>query len=377
MKNIEKENPQIDWHLPRDLLCEEKKWQDTIPDPPSELMSPFNYFSRFYNEEFIENIAYQSSKFVLEMDHETPNFTTLEIEQYLGILLYVDIIGMLQYRLYWLSESRYPPIADIMETVLQDQPPEEMQSIDEQIISFKGHSNLHQYVKTEPHKWGYKVFTPCGSSGMTHSFQIYEDDSTCTNFGIRISGNIVIELASTIPEHKKYKLYFDNWFSSISLAEQLQDKGIWCVGTIRENSIPNPPLKTGQELKKEGREAHNCAVNSNSGIVIFKWFDNKAINKHIRIPRPAVVSQYNKFMGGVDLADMLIELYHISMKSKRGYMRIFHWKLNVAVINSWLLYCRHHAELKTPGKNMSLLQFQAKIAVGLTTAAKAITRERG
>ncbi|KAJ8891318.1 hypothetical protein PR048_010834 [Dryococelus australis] len=74
---------------------------------------------------------------------------------------------------------------------------------------------------------------------------------------------------------------------------------------------------------------------------------------------------------------MLIELYRISVKSKRGYMRIFHWALNDAVINSWLLYCRHHAELKTPGKNMSLLQFQAKLALGLTTADKDITRKRG
>ncbi|KAJ8878155.1 hypothetical protein PR048_022622 [Dryococelus australis] len=204
-----------------------------------------------------------------------------------------------------------------METVLLDQPLEEMLRIDEQITPFKARLNVR----------------------MMHLFRIYEVDSSCTDFGIEISGNIIIELASTIHEHRNYKLYFDNWFSSISLAKQLQDKGIWCVGTIWENRIPNPPLKTDQELKKEGRGTHSCAVDSNSGIVISNWFDNRVINfistyaavepngtckiwsakdkKHIQIPRPEVVSQYNKFMGRVDLADIIIELYCISMKSKR------------------------------------------------------------
>ncbi|KAJ8867088.1 hypothetical protein PR048_032950 [Dryococelus australis] len=77
-------------------------------------------------------------------------------------------------------------------------------------------------------------------------------------------------------------------------------------------------------------------------------------------------------MGLVVLADFLIELYCISMKSKRFYMRIFYWTLNIT-----LLYHRHHGQLKTPCKNMSHLQFQAKIAVGLTTAAKDITRKMG
>ncbi|KAJ8868173.1 hypothetical protein PR048_031982 [Dryococelus australis] len=119
---------------------------------------------------------------------------------------------------------------------------------------------------------------------MMHLFRIYEGDSTFTDIGIRISGNIVIELARTIPEHKNYKLYFDNWFSSISLAKELQDRGICCVGTIQENKIPNPPLKTDQVLKKDGRRAHSCAVDSNSDIVIAKkWFDNKPSASFIRM----------------------------------------------------------------------------------------------
>jgi hypothetical protein len=50
--------------------------------------------------------------------------------------------------------------------------PEERHSIDEQIIPFKGRSLMKQYNK-KPHKWGFKVFTRAGASGMMYDFEIY------------------------------------------------------------------------------------------------------------------------------------------------------------------------------------------------------------
>jgi hypothetical protein len=39
--------------------------------------------------------------------------------------------------------------------------------------------------------------------------------------------------------------------------------------------------------------------------------------KFIQVQRPHVVEEYNKFMGDVDLADMLLELYQIDIKSTK------------------------------------------------------------
>ncbi|KAK2711497.1 hypothetical protein QYM36_012605 [Artemia franciscana] len=50
--------------------------------------------------------------------------------------------------------------------------PEEHHSIDEQMIPFKGRSNLRQYLPKKPTMWGIKVFTRAGVSGFVHDFEI-------------------------------------------------------------------------------------------------------------------------------------------------------------------------------------------------------------
>lgn len=66
-------------------------------------------------------------------------------------------------------------------------------------------------------------------------------------------------------------------------------------------------------------------------------------------------------MGGVDLADTLIELYRTDHKSKRWYMRIFYWMMDVFIVNGWLLYKRHCAQLSIK-RRLSLLAFRMQIA---------------
>jgi hypothetical protein len=40
-------------------------------------------------------------------------------------------------------------------------------------------------------------------------------------------------------------------------------------------------------------------------------------------------------MGGIDLMDMLVELYRIDLKAKRYYLRIIFHLIDIAVVNSW------------------------------------------
>lgn len=56
--------------------------------------------------------------------------------------------------------------------------------------------------------------------------------------------------------------------------------------------------------------------------------------KKVTIPQPALVGQYNRNMGGVDLMDNNISNYRIAIRGKRWYVPIIFWLFDVAMNNS-------------------------------------------
>ena len=241
-------------------------------------------------------------------------------------------------------------------------PAEEYNATDEQVIPFKGHHSLKQYLRNKPHKWGYKVFTRAGTSGIVYDFEVYQGKDTIVgdnSEGLTISGSIVTHLAKDL-YGSGAKIFFDNWFSSIELLKALQSHDLHAVGTVRSSRIGKCPLKSDKELKKSGRGSYDYAVERNSNICAVRWLDSKDVTlvssyvavgetdsvkrfdasskTVITVQRPEIVREYNKFMGGVDLCDMLLELYRINMPLKRWYFRFVFYCIDVSVANSWLIY---------------------------------------
>ena len=57
-----------------------------------------------------------------------------------------------------------------------------------------------------------------------------------------------------------------------------------------------------------------------------------------QVPCPESVKSYNKFMGGVDLADARRKTYTCSCRSKKWWHRIFYYLVDTAVVNSFILF---------------------------------------
>ena len=97
------------------------------------------------------------------------------------------------------------------------------------MIPFKGRSNLRQYLPKKPTKWGIKVSTRAGVSGFVYDFEVYQGKRTLVEDDIEpdleVGGNIVLFLMRTLPDTTNYKIYFDNWFSSLKLMSLLKIKG--------------------------------------------------------------------------------------------------------------------------------------------------------
>ncbi|XP_015438099.1 PREDICTED: piggyBac transposable element-derived protein 3-like, partial [Dufourea novaeangliae] len=403
-------------------VCETAWKEETIY---REVRDPIKYFSEFFDDEIINKICNETNLYSMQTKGVVLNCFPFEIRRFFGVLLYLGVIQVPNLRMAWMPNFRLSAVADSLSRVrfekikeafhINDntQQPErgsanydklykirplldkmkekcnkinqeEHQSIDEQMIKYKGRHNLKQYLPMKPNKWGFKMFTRAGVSGIVYDFALYAGEGTCPSFGLGISSDIVLHLASNVRQHKNYKLYFDNWFTSISLMIALKEKGILAVGTIRSNRMKNCCLMNEKELMKKGRGSYDFKFEVAHNLVVCRWYDNKSVQlvsnyiaekpvseckrwcrkekKYLNIPRPAIVECYNKHMGGVDLADMLLDLYKINHRSKKWYMRIVYWCLSTAVVNSWLLYRRDLKNHEGRTKHMSLLNFQLMIA---------------
>ena len=100
-----------------------------------------------------------------------------------------------------------------------------------------------------------------------------------------------------------------------------------------------------------------------------RW--DSSTRSYIPIKCPEMVIQYNKSMGGVDLADMLIALYRCKVKTKRWYLVLIFHALDIAKVNAWLLYRRFCNQLGVSNrKHKSLLVFMCKLADALIHSNK-------
>lgn len=277
---------------------------------------------------------------------------------------------------------------------------EPVQSIDEQIIPAKTkRSCIRQYNPKKPCKWGFKMFVRAGQSGIMYDFFLYSGANS-TGGTCCTSEDVVLRLVQELPKNCNYKLCFDNWFCSLRLCLRLRNLGILTTATVRSNRIAKCRLDSDKDLKKTGRGAFSYKTDTNSGIVVVKWFDNKCVHltstycapgadekvkrweqktkQHIMVDCPNVVKEYNAATGGVDLADMPISLYRTPFKAKRWYLRILVHCIDICKVNAWLLYHRHANQLHIPkNRQMQLAEFSSKIAHAVMRKMKPVDRPIG
>ncbi|XP_065315401.1 piggyBac transposable element-derived protein 4-like [Gordionus sp. m RMFG-2023] len=147
------------------------------------------------------------------------------------------------------------PMLTITTNILKDITLGENLCVDEQVVPFKGQSKMKQYNPQKPKKWGFKFFLLCGNDGIVYNYEMYMGKILQAEGmpDIGACGNSVLHMVVAVPLDQNYKLYFDNWFSSINLLVILAQRGIQCVSTVRANRLKNCVLPTDQEIKKKGR----------------------------------------------------------------------------------------------------------------------------
>ena len=245
------------------------------------------------------------------------NTNKVEIEQFFGILILMGIFNFPEMHMYWNSKWGYSPIEDIMPEnrfsklrhffhvndsldhekspgtdklfkarplldalsqnclkVEEEEGSEERQTIDEQMIPYKGkRSSLRQYCPQKPVKWGFKVFTRNGVSGITYDFNFYvgakkpTTEASKTNAAVAESfgcgGDVVLKLCNTLDSKNGHKLYIDNYFTSFEFLIKLKSEGILAIGTLRADKMRDCILEPEKVLKKKGRGSYDFKFDAN------------------------------------------------------------------------------------------------------------------
>ena len=123
---------------------------------------------------------------------------------------------------------------------------------DESMIQFKGRSTFKQYNPMKPIKRGYKLWCICDTDGSLYRFEIYTgktDENEIISKNCDMAGNVILRLTKDY-KNKHYKVYFDNFFSSVALMEYLQSWLIHSSATIRPQRKYLPSFPADVKMRR-------------------------------------------------------------------------------------------------------------------------------
>ena len=198
-------------------------------------------------------------------------------------------------------------------------------SVDEGMIGFKGRLSFHQYMPAKSTKYGISVEAADASNGFVINHEVYLGKQPGRVLANGLGYSVVMELMSPFL-NKNHHVYFDNFFPSPKLLQDLQNEGTYACSTVRAGRVGLLPSSC-RKLKREGEMI--CEQKGN--LVYTKWHDKRDVNilltnfdplapKTVKerqkrngdvvcVKKPACVDLYNNSMGGVDRSDQLQSYY--------------------------------------------------------------------
>lgn len=169
--------------------------------------------------------------------------------------------------------------------------------------------------------------------------------------------------------------------SSPELFEDLLSKGTSASGTVRTNRKQFPTSLKPNPAEKNTRG--HCEFLYHNSLTATRWYDNKdvyalstvhggnitkvrrRVDGEMRdVDCPVIISDYNKYMGGVDLADQAMCYYSVGRKTMKWWRRIF-WRMHdQAITNAFVIYKANRADVGPPPRQK---QFRMEVAYALTS----------
>jgi hypothetical protein len=250
--------------------------------------------------------------------------------------------------------------------------PGQQLSLDETLIRAFGRIKFKVRIVTKAARYGIKLYVITDAvTAFVLKVVIYTGKSTYHEISDQQEKKKTVQVVEQLvqPFVGTYRtIYVDRFYTSLDLVKSLADRNLYITGTMLANRIPLAirTAKTSTTFKNMKRgDAIKCRVTfrtekgatSHAGLVCWRdrnmvyclsndtnnfEFDEcsrRGIGGIIRIPRPLSIANYNKYMGGVDLADMRrLHCNSTIMCQKRWWLKLFFYLLDVGTSNALVLH---------------------------------------
>ena len=292
------------------------------------------------------------------------------------------------------------PLLDIvLPSFLRIYKPGRNLSPDETMVKFNGRIGFKQYMPRKAAKWGLKYFSLNESeTGYTCAWKLFTGSqpmppprettiayaATHHPPNLPAQGKVVMDLLKGL-EHKGHCIYMDNWFNSPALVSKLSQLGFGACGTVRYTTrgIPdfaNPkkhPMKRDADPQFYQKAGQLCVVwqDTKRVTLLTNYGDCSVTTKQIRSKKsstgyreqkkPSIVNDYNKYMGGCDLAGQLCKYYTHNHRTLKWWKRLFVTILDIFLLNATIVYNSIPTNSRLSG-----LEFRVKVIEGLLSTWK-------
>ncbi|CAL7947104.1 unnamed protein product [Xylocopa violacea] len=419
---------------------EEKKWIDDYPPRPeipftgsSELndkphdVTPFAFFDMFFTTPFLEFLVNETNAYAAYIfpmlcanrkKYKKWKDTNIEeMKIFLGLLFLMGIIRVNRINDYWrkhplfnlpfsnfMCRDRFlillvcihfdrervstdilhkirPVLIHFNNSMSQLYNPSKELIVDESMILCHGRLQFMRYLLNKTHKYGVKLYVLAESDDLVQKLHVCTGSVSNEVDGSNHLEKIMSKLLEEL-EGKGHSIYMSNYYTSVSLVEDLLKKKIYCTGTLRVRRKGNPSAVTNAILKR-GQSIHKY---TEDGICCCKWKDKRDVlyisseygGKVIEcrnkpgecLQKPELIIWYNKFMKRIDRLDQILNYYSIAHKSLRWYKKLGIHIMHIMLHNAYIFYNRYN------NVKMNLHDFQVDIIMGLLSHSQKLNLVR-
>uniref|UniRef100_UPI00358F8AC9 piggyBac transposable element-derived protein 4-like n=1 Tax=Myxine glutinosa TaxID=7769 RepID=UPI00358F8AC9 len=232
--------------------------------------------------------------------------------------------------------------------------PRECVTVGEQLLPFRGRCKFKQHMPSKPAKCGIKIFWLCDpKTSYTLDGIAYMGKQSGQEDQKNLGSTIVQKLSGPL-RNARCNITMDSFFTSVSLAEAMLEKGLTLVGTLRQNKPDVPslmkPCKKRQIYSAEFGFKDNITMVSyvpkkgKAVILLSTLHHDKSVMEESRKKKPEIMTYYNSTKGGGKLMDQMVRAYSCKRQTRRWPMVMWYNLLDVATLNAYVLYTAQHPE---------------------------------